>query len=279
MLVNLEPEALEEILKDGVGEIIGHVVGGKRDKVKKAWFRNMKVSLNEYKHQLKEDFLPVLVNDFSKKMVVKFSGGKMNDEDKEKIRVFMEMVRKSNTKYIVDDLLRKLETLKMNGSDAMDEMVAGIKKIALEGHQWIMRRLELHVRSVIGDALFRKSVERSEIEVMLYNFVEGEVPDSVKKLFENGMNAVPSTKMTKREVDNRVEEALLEFLMRLGRRRIYGYSVLQASGVQDWIDKVKNRSISQESRNLLRHWTIHFLVLELSWILSMEKLTWIPKKR
>ena len=279
MLVDLEPEALEEILRDGVREIIGHVVGGKREKVKKAWFRNMKVALNEYKQQLKDDFLPVLVDDFSKKMVIKFSGGKMSEEDKEKIRVFMEMVRKSNNKYILDDLLRKLETLKINGSDAIDEMVEGIKKIGLEGYQWIMKRLELHVRSVIGDALFRKSVERSEIEVMLYNFVEGEVPDSVKKLFENGMNAVPITRMTKREVDNRVEEALLEFLMRLGRRRIYGYSVLQASGVQDWIDKVKNRSISQESRNLLRHWTIHFLVLELSWILSMEKLTWIPKKR
>ena len=135
-------------MRDGVRDFIGQ-----REKVKKAWFRNMKVALNEYKQQLKDNVLPVLVNDFSKKMVIKFSGGKMSEEDKEKIRVFMEMVRKSNTKYILDDLLRKLETLKINGSDAIDEMVEGIKKIGLEGHQWIMKRLELHVRSVIGDAL------------------------------------------------------------------------------------------------------------------------------
>ena len=74
----------------------------------------------------------------------------------------------------------------------------------------------------------------------------------MKKLFEAGMDAVPSTRMTKKEVDKRVEDALLEFLMRLGRRRIYGYSrVLQASGVQDWIDKVKKMSIDQEYKNFV----------------------------
>ena len=121
----------------------------------------------------------------------------------------------------------------------------------LDGHQWILRRLELHVRSVISDAMFRKTVERSKIEVMLYNFVEGEVPDSVKKLFTNGMNAVPNLRMSKKEIDSRVEEALLEYLVRLGKRRICGDAVRQASGVQDWIQQVKILNIDEESRKFI----------------------------
>ena len=70
--------------------------------------------------------------------------------------------------------------------------------------------------------MYRKTVERSRIEVMLYNFVEGEVPEDVKKLFENGMDSVPSTRLSKNEIDGRVDEALLEYLIRLGGRRIWG---------------------------------------------------------
>ena len=253
MLVDLGQEALENIVKDGVKEIIGQVMGGKRGKAQKAWFKDMKGALIEYQQVVMDDFLTVLVTDFNQKMVIKFSGGKMSQEDKDKLKVFMEMVKKSNMKNIMQNLMIKLEALKLyGGAGSMDNMVEEIKKTVLDGHQWILKRLELHVRSVISDAMFNKSVERSKIEVMLYNFVEGEVPDSVKKLFENGMDAVPSTKMSKKEVDTRVEEALLEYLMRLGRRRIYGWnSVLQASGVQDWIDKVKRMSITEESKHFV----------------------------
>ena len=73
MLVNLEHEVLENIVNDGVKEMIGHVVGGKRQYKQKAWFKGVKASLDDYQHKLKEDFLLVLENDFSKKMVVKFS--------------------------------------------------------------------------------------------------------------------------------------------------------------------------------------------------------------
>ena len=253
MLVDLEQEVLENIVKDGIKEIIGRVVGGKRDKKQKAWFKGVKTVLDEYQQKLKKDFLPVLVNDFSKKIEVKFRGGNMSEEDKDRIREFMEMVRKSNTKSIVDELMRKLETLKGEGENGdLVENIEGVKATVLDGHQWILERLVLYVRSVIEETMFKKSVERSRIEVMLYNFVEGDVPNSVNKLFQAGMDAVPSTRMTKKEVDKRVEDALLEFLMRLGRRRIYGYSrVLQASGVQDWIDKVKKMNIDQEYKNFV----------------------------
>ena len=173
MLVDLEQEVLENIVKDGIKEIIGRVVGGKRDKKQKAWFKGVKTVLDEYQQKLKKDFLPVLVNDFSKKMEVKFSGGNMSEEDKDRIREFMEMVRKSNTKSIVDELMRKLETLKGEGENGdLVENIEGVKATVLDGHQWILERLELYVRSVINETMFKKSVERSRIEVMLYNFVE-----------------------------------------------------------------------------------------------------------
>ena len=133
----------------------------------------------------------------------------------------------------------------------MNEKMDQIKKIVSDGHQWIIDRIELHVGSAVSDTMYKKTAERSKIEVMLYNFVDGEIPASVRKLFDEGMDSVPSTRMTKREVDKRVEEALLEYLVRLGRRRICGNAVLQPNGIQDWIDNVKKINIDQESRNFL----------------------------
>ena len=72
--------------------------------------------------------------------------------------------------------------------------------------------------------MFRKTVERSQIEVMLYSFVDEEVPESVQKL---------------------------EYLVRLGRRRICGNAVMQPSGIGDWIARVKEINIDEESRKFV----------------------------
>ena len=96
MLVDLGQEALEGIVKGGIKEMFAQLVGGSQSKKQKTWFIAVKSALNEYQKKLKEDFLPVLLNDFSRKMVVKFSGGKMSEEDKSKVKMFMEMVKKMN---------------------------------------------------------------------------------------------------------------------------------------------------------------------------------------
>ena len=253
MIVDLGREALEHIVKDVVKDMIGRIAGRNRSRKQKGWYHAVKTALNEYQQKFKEDFLPILVDDFSKEIVIKFSGRKMSEEDKKKVKDFMEMVKRSNTRMMLEELVEKIDGIKRNeGNEDMIDKMEEIKKIITEGHQWVLQRLDLHVRSVIKDAMFSKSVERSKIEVMLYNFVEDDIPDSVKKILSNGMDAVPSTRMTKKEVDDRVEEALLEYLQRLGRRRrIGGYTILQASGVQDWIDKVKKMSIDQDTSNFL----------------------------
>ena len=221
-------------------------------KKQKTWFIAVKSALNEYQKKLKEYFLPVLLNDFSRKMVVKFSGGKMSEEDKSKVKMFMEMVKKSEVKSVEEELLRKLENIKTAGENIeLKEKMENMKRAVSDGHQWILKRLESHVKSVVSNAMYRNTVERSKIEAMLYSFVDGDVPDSVKKLFDNGMDAVPNTRMSKKEIDNRVEEALLEFLVRLGKRRICGTAVRQASGVQDWIRQVKQLNVEQDAKEFI----------------------------
>ena len=54
----------------------------------------------EYQKKVHEEFLPVLLKDFSREVVVKFTGGKMSEGDEDKIKVFIEMVGKSSTQKV-----------------------------------------------------------------------------------------------------------------------------------------------------------------------------------
>ena len=126
-----------------------------------------------------------------------------------------------------------------------------VKKVISDLHQWILRKLELHTRSVISDTMYKNSVQRSNIEVMLYNFIDEKVPECVKKVLKDGMGSVPSTRLTKKDIDKRVEDALLEYLVRLGQRRICGRAVMQPKGIQDWINQVRRINIDQESKKFL----------------------------
>ena len=252
MMVDLGKEGLESIVEDGVKDIIKSSGGSSGTVKKRNWFIEVKAVILEYQQKVKEDFLPVLVKDFSSKTVIKFNGGKMCEEDINKVRTFLEMLEKSNFDRVIEETLEKVEEIKVKTEAAeLKEKLDGIKRIVMEGHECIFRKLELHVRSVLCESIYSKTVQRSKIEVMLYNFVDGEVPENVKKLFENGMDSVPSTRLSKKETDNRVEEALLEYLNRLGRRRILGNTVMQARSVQDWIRKAKILNIDEDSKDFV----------------------------
>ena len=157
MLIDLGKEALESILKDGVKEMFSQLVGGSQGKKQKAWFIAMKSALNEYQRRVKEDFLPVLLNDFSREMFVKFSGGKLSEEDMIKVKMFMEMVKKSEVKSVEEELLRKLENIKDAGeSMELKEKVENMKRTVSDGHHWILKRLESHVKSVVNNAVYSR---------------------------------------------------------------------------------------------------------------------------
>ena len=207
MLIELKIEVLEAIVKDGIKEMLGKVAGRQQEK-KRSWFRSVKASTVIYQRCLQEEFLPILVDDFGRPIEVKFSGGKMKEEEVEKIKLFMKMVEKSNSRRLKQELLDSIDDLKLKDENKhLIEKLDGVKAVVADGHEWIFQRIELYVRKVVMETLYNKSVERSKIEVMLYNFVDGEVPESVKKLLEIGMNSVPSTRMTKEEIDKRVESA------------------------------------------------------------------------
>lgn len=250
MLINIEKEALDGIVHDGVKEMMMQVGGRNQSAKKRDWFKAVKAALDNYDHRILNEFLPVLVEDFSKSLVVKFSGAKMSEEDINKVKKFMEMVSKSNIRRFEEELIQKVENLKGSNME-LNERLEDVKKVFVDGHQWIFRRVELHVRSVISDAMYKNTVQRSNIEVMLYNFVEGDVPENVKNLFKYGMDSVSNTRLTKKDIDIRVEEALVEYCLRLGRRSICGTAVSHARDVQDWIRQVKILNLDHDSREFI----------------------------
>ena len=254
MSIDIGIEALEGIVKDGIKEMLqlgGD--GGVRARAKASWYKAVKEAVLDYQRRLLDDFLPVLVRDFSTSAVVKFSRGKMSEEDIKNLKSFMEMVEKSNFGILESELLKKIEDIKNKAwrNQTNDEKMEKIKQAVVDGHQWIFRRLELHVRSKVKEEMYKRSVKRSSIEVMLFNFTDGKADGSLRNLFQHGMDSVPSSRISKKEADRRVLDALLEYVMRLGRRKIYGYSIVQASSVQDWIIKMKNRSMDKDARDFV----------------------------
>ena len=89
MLINLDKKSLDDIVQDGVKEILGQICGRNRTAKKKVWFTAVKAVLQEYQHNIQEEFLPVLVQDFGSELIIKFSGGKINEEDIMKVNKFM----------------------------------------------------------------------------------------------------------------------------------------------------------------------------------------------
>ena len=249
MSIDLRIGALETIVKDGIKGLLqkfcGLVVARQK---KRGWFKAAQEAVLGYQKSVIEDFLPVLHIDFKESVVVKFTSGKMSKEDVSKLQKFMEMLEKSDFKKFEETLLKKIEDLKVSEwNEELNEKLEEMRRAVAEGHRWIFSRLELHVKSVVKDEMYWRTEQRSKINVMVYNFTDKNLDESLNQLFENGMDSVPSSRMTKQETDTRVQEALLEFLTRLSRRRIFGYDIVQASNVQDWIAKMKQKSLNREA--------------------------------
>ena len=187
MSIDIGVEALESIVKDGIKEMLQlGGVGGLRVRTR-AWFKSVKEAVNDYKTKILEGFLPVLVSDFSRSVVVKVIKGKMCEEDVENLKRFMEMVEKSNFRKLEIELLNKIDDLKIKewSNQINDEKLEKIKRAVVEGHQWIFRRFELHIRSRVMEEMYQRTVKRSSIQVMLYNFTDGKVDDSLIDLFKH----------------------------------------------------------------------------------------------
>ena len=98
MLIDIETKALESILKDGIKEMICHVAGRSFETKRRCWVVVVKAAIQVYQRKVQEEFFPVLVKDFTCEKVVKFTKGKMSEEDKGIMKEFIEMVGKSSIK-------------------------------------------------------------------------------------------------------------------------------------------------------------------------------------
>ena len=103
-------------------------IGGSRAKTR-VWFKFVKEAVLDYQRKLLEEFLPVLVSDFSGSVVVKVTRGKMGEEDIRNLEKFMVMVEKSNFSRLEFDLLKKIENLKVK--ECSNQVDDGENKISL----------------------------------------------------------------------------------------------------------------------------------------------------
>ena len=124
MTVDLGKDVLEGIVVDGIKDMISQIAGRSGTVKKRSWFTEMKAVINEYKQKVIEEFLPVLVKDFGSEIVIRFSGSKMSQDDINKIKMFMEMLQKSNWKKIERDTLENIDTVKVleNGVEITEKL-------------------------------------------------------------------------------------------------------------------------------------------------------------
>ena len=94
-------------------------------------------------------------------------------EDISKLKQFMDMVEKSNFKKLELELLKKIENLKVDDwNEELKKKLDGMKRAVAEGHEWIFHRFELHIKTMVKDDMYWRTVKRSDIKVMVYNFTD-----------------------------------------------------------------------------------------------------------
>ena len=237
MKIKLGLDILKEIVEDGIKEIKSKLNFGTRQRVMS---RDTLMVIDKYRDLLAADFLPALVSDFGEDVEVKFSGGRMVPEEVKKIKEFIDMVKKSDTnsyKVVLVDGIKKVLI--------SEDHAVRVSKIAEEGHCQIMQRIELYIRREIMDSVYRQTVERCNLESTIYNFTEMELPDYIKEFFKNGVDAVPRMKLTRQEVKDRTEDALLEYLERFRWRQ--RKDPIKANSIPDWLQKAIERETNSES--------------------------------
>ena len=237
MKIKLGLDILKEIVEDGIKEIKSKLNFGTRQRVMS---RDTLMVTDKYRDLLVADFLPVLVSDFGDAVEVKFNGGRMAPEEVKKINEFIDMVKKSDTnsyKVVLVDGIKKVLI--------SEDHAVRVSKIAEEGHCQIMQRIELYIRREIMDSVYRQTVERCNLESTIYNFTEMELPDYIKEFFKNGVDAVPRMKLTRQEVKDRTEDALLEYLERFRWRQ--RKDPIKANSIPDWLQKAIERETNSES--------------------------------
>ena len=239
MRVDLDRKILEDIVEDACKEMVARLNISKGMR-KKKWWRDLSFEMDNYKKQVCEEYLTVLIKDFSESVEVKFSGVRMDDEEVRKLNEFLKKVERSNVERYRELLLER--TQKLMGFLAQDLF----HKVVNYCHDWMLKRIEAYIKTAIMEKVHLLTVMRGNLEATIYNFVDGEIPVDIKELFKNGIESVPSMRMSRGEVKDRVEEAVIEYLNRFRSRKSSGLEI-RARCVKDWVSEAKGVPVDQET--------------------------------
>ena len=239
MEVDLSLDTMISIVDDGVKEMKSkmNLTPGQR-LVKKKFLAEMFT----YRNNLVNELLPVLVSDYKESIEVQFSGGKMKDKEVTKLKNFIVLLKKSDTmQYMVRFVNGLRETVEN------EDLRGRLSHIAEESHTWIMRRIELYIRREVLETMYKKTVEKCNLEFSIYNFTGQELPEDIKKMFKSGVDGVPGLKLSIKEIRNRVNDSLLEYLERFRWHK--RQCSIKASSVLEWIKIVLEIEADQESKD------------------------------
>jgi endonuclease III len=184
MKLLLIQEILIEIVSDGVKEMLKRLNFSRRSR-RCRWFKEFSQVLDHYKKEIGENLIPVIIEDFKGSIAVKISNNKMDEKEIQEMKKFMEMVKMGDTsQYWTEEDNKK------------------IMNIINDGHDWILNRIDLYIRSEVFRQLQKLSEERSKLETTIYNFTNEEMPEEIRELFKNGVDIVPRVKLSIFEVKN-----------------------------------------------------------------------------
>lgn len=193
------------------------------------WYRRILAVIDQYKKNIIEKLLPVIIQDFSGSISVKMRGGKMEVEEVEKLKKFKVMIEESNDRNYKEVLKNELSIIKEWPEDELKEILRYID----DSHGEMMQMFEQQVKRTFFETLDKMTLEKTKLESKVYNFTKFDIDDDIKELFKQGVDSVPCLGLNHREVKRRVNEALLEYLDRYRSRG--GFDHLDADDVSEWL--------------------------------------------
>ena len=193
------------------------------------WYRRILAVIEQYKKNIIEKLLPVIIQDFSGSISVKMRGGKMEVEEVEKLKKFKVMIEESNDRNYKEVLKNELAKIKEWQEDELKELLRYID----DSHGEMMQMFEQQVKRTFFETLDKMTLEKTKLESKIYNFTKFDIDDDIKELFKQGVDSVPCLGLNHQEVKRRVNEALLEYLDRYRSRG--GFDHLDADDVSEWL--------------------------------------------
>ena len=234
MKIDLDPVELGDLIKE-IKYKIQVKFGVSKRGGKSGWWRNVLVALDDYEESIKTNFIPVLVKDYGGTVSVKIGGEKMDQSEVNKLKEFRDMVEKSNIDEYKESLKRKVNEIV--SVVKTKEEVEDWKKIIDSFHNEFKDSIDHHIRKKILKSMEDQTMERSKLETKVWNFTDKEVPEEIKKMFKNGIDAVPDIGMCIKDVKQRVNDSIRSYLEGYRFKRNGGGRFIKENEVMAWLEK------------------------------------------